>query len=127
MESNMLKYAPIFAAFLAFMTVPASAQQQEALLHKTAIAGAGLDIIIAMPKTDAPTVDYRSQPDPNIFYLAEGRLLVGVDNELEVLLDSLVKPVWTSSAGEIAGHDPQAIAIFLVPNGLNELTENHSE
>lgn len=55
----MLKHLSICAALIALATGSVNAQQQEAVLQKMQVPGAGFDIILAMPKPSGATYTRR--------------------------------------------------------------------
>ena len=113
----MLKQLSICAALIAVGTGSASAQQQEAVLQKIAVQGAGFDIILAMPKPAGATYNLAKSPDALLVHLIGDELALGFDGEEKMLkaLDSLQLPV---CAFHVEGKDSKArkpVAVYIVP------------
>jgi hypothetical protein len=68
------------------------------VLQKIELAGAGFDIILAMPKTPPATCDLAKSPDALVMHLIGGELTLGFDSEEKMLaaLESLRMPVCLS-------------------------------
>jgi hypothetical protein len=118
MEDTMLKHLTICAALIAFATGSAHAQQQ-AVLQKIEVAGAGFDIILAMPKIPGSTYDLAKSPEALVMHLIGGELALGFDSEEKMLaaLDSLRMPV---CAFHVEGKDraaPNPVSVYIVPKG----------
>ncbi len=116
----MLKTISICAALVVLCTCAANAQQQEAVLKKLEVPGAGFDIVIAMPKSQTgETIDYSKSPDALVVPLIGGELALAFDDEAAML-----KAINTLqlSAGDFDVQSknrklPKPIALYVVPNG----------
>ena len=74
----MLKLLSICAMFIALAMAPASAQQ-EAILRKVEVTGAGFDIVLAMSKPGGTTYDLAKSPEALLIHLIGGQLVLGFD------------------------------------------------
>jgi hypothetical protein len=115
----MLKQLLICAALIVPGTSSAGAQQQEAVLQKIEVPGAGFDIILAMPKPAGETVNLGNSPDALIVHLIGGELALSFDAEEKMLqaLGSLRLPV---CAFDVEGKDRKPlkpVAVYIVPTG----------
>ena len=109
----MVKYTLVCTTFAALMAGPAHAQQHEAILKKITFQGAGFDIVVAAAKPDGAVMDLRGQPDPNVAYTANGKLVLAIDDEVQKVLKDfsvLSKPPCIFDA------DGRPIALFIMPN-----------
>jgi hypothetical protein len=89
------------------------------VLQKIEVAGAGFDIILAMPKTPPATCDLAKSPDALVMHLIGGELTLGFDSEEKMLaaLESLRMPVCAfhlESEGQ-AARNP--VSVYIVPKG----------
>ncbi len=121
----MLKHSLICAALVALGTGSVNAQyaqhaqqgQQEATLQKVEVPGAGFDIVLAMPKSQAgATFDFGNSPDATIIYLTGGELALSFDGPEKMLqaLDSLQLPV---GAFHVDSKASKPVAVYIVPKG----------
>jgi hypothetical protein len=124
MEDTMLKYISICAALVALGMGSLNAQQakqvqQEAVLQKIKVPGAGFDILLAMPKSPAgATINYGNAPDATIIYLIGGELALSFDGAEKMLqaLDSLRLPACAFSVESKDGKSRKPVAVYIVPN-----------
>lgn len=115
----MLKHLSIGAALFAFATVSAHAQEQAAVLQKIEVAGAGFDIVLAMPKAPAATYDLAKSPEALVLHLIGGELALAFDGEEKMLkaLNSLQMP---ACAFHVESKNPTArnpVSVYVVPKG----------
>jgi hypothetical protein len=114
----MFKYVAICAAFLAIGTGPLSAQQQEAVLQKIELPGAGFDILLAMPKTPAGAmINLGDSPEALVVHLIGGELALAFDGEEKMIkvLDSLQRPICSFHAESKDLKSPTPAAVYVVP------------
>jgi hypothetical protein len=112
MEDDMLKYLFISGALITLGAQASNAQQQEAHLQRLAVSAAGFDIILVTAKQHSPRVDYRSDPNPHLIYLAGGELVHAYDSNMERLFPdvaSLLRPSCITRDGRTP------VAIYIVP------------
>ena len=112
----MLKHSLICAALVALGTGSVNAQQQEAVLQKVAVPGAGFDIILAMPKSPGTTINLGNSPDALVAHLIGGELALSFDGEEKMLkaLNSLQLPV---CALHVDSKASKPVAVYIVPMG----------
>src|SRR5262245_53989156 len=70
-------------------------QQHEAILQTIEVPGAAFDVIVAVPKTPAATVDLERSPDALIMHLVGGKLVLTFETGEQMLkvFDALQRPV----------------------------------
>jgi hypothetical protein len=122
----MLKLLSICAMFIALAMAPASAQQ-EAILRKVEVTGAGFDIVLAMSKPGGTTYDLAKSPEALLIHLIGGQLVLGFDAPEKMLaaLESVRSPVCTfhiESKGDTSPGSP--VAVFVTRKG-EELETGH--
>ena len=116
----MLKTISIFAALVVLGAGAANAQQQEAVLKKLEVPGAGFDIVIAMPKSHTgATINYDKSPDALIVRLIGGELTLAFEGEAAMLkaIDTLQL---SACAFHVESNDRKVskpVALYVVPNG----------
>jgi hypothetical protein len=116
----MLKHISICAALIAFATGSVNAQQQEAVLQKIAVPGAGFDIILAMPKSPGGvTYNLGNSPEALLVHLIGDEMALGFDGAEKMLkaLDALQLPV---CAFHVEGKDSKSrkpVSVYIVPKG----------
>jgi len=113
----MLKYFSISVVLLALGSNPSQAQQQEAMLHRVEVPGAGFDIIVARPKSPGSTVNLSSSPDALVIQIIGGELALSFDGEEKMLraLDSLQLPACAFQAERANSPSREPVAIYVVP------------
>lgn len=113
----MLKQLAILAALLAIGIGQAQAQKREGVLHRIAVPGADFDLVLAVPKPDAPPVaDFGNMPDALVIHLKGGDLALVFDDAGQMLeaLDILQRPVSTLYlSGE---GSQQSVVLHVAPN-----------
>lgn len=112
----MLKQFSICAVLLAFGIGQINAQQpqQEAVLQKIELPGAGFDIVLAMPKSPRTPIDLGSAPEAMVIYLVGGELALTFDSAETMLKarDSLGLPI---GAFHTDGRASKPIAVYAIP------------
>jgi hypothetical protein len=119
MEDTMLKQLSICAALVALATVSANAQQQ-AVLQKMEVPGAGFDLVIASPKfPGGATYDLSESPDALIIHLVGGELALGFEDwdKMVKALDTLRRPVGAFHVESPDRRSRIPVAVYLVPAG----------
>jgi len=112
----MLKYFSIFAVLFALGSNVAKAQQQEAVLHRVEVPGAGFDFVVATPKARGVIDDLGDTPDALLVRLDGGLAVAFESAELMMqTLDLLKQPVCTSHATSRDGKSRMPVAVYLVP------------
>ena len=113
----MLKHLSICAALLAFGTGSVNAQQQEAVLQKVDVPGAGFDIMLAMPKPSGVTYNLGNSPDALIVHLIGGELALGFDGAEKMLkaLESLRLPVCAFHVESKDSKSRKPVSVYIVP------------
>jgi len=108
----MLKSFSICAALIVLGTASVNAQQQEAVLQTVALPGTGLDIVLAMPKSPATTIDLAMSPDALVINLIGGKLALPFNSENEMLntLESLQRPGCTFQT-----QSKKSVSVYVVP------------
>jgi hypothetical protein len=107
----MFKKLSMCAALWAFGSVPAAAQQQEAVLKRLEVPGAAFDLVLAMPKSPPRQFyDLSESPDALVVHLIGGALVLTFEDALDMMkaAESLRSPVGTS---HVAGKETK----FRVP------------
>jgi len=107
------------AGFVAIAMESASAQQQEAVLQAIEVPGAAFDLIIAMPKVHAATIDLAMSPEALVVHLMGDRLALAFVDGAEMLktLDSLRHPVGTFDVQDRNGNSQIPLAVYVAPRG----------
>jgi hypothetical protein len=114
-EDIMLKHLAICAVLFAFGTAAANAQQQEAVLQRISVPGAGFDILLATPKQPRNIINLDMSPDALVVRLIGGELALSFDAETKMLqaLDSLRMP---ACAFHVKGSkSPKPVAVYVMP------------
>ena len=120
----MLKQLSICAALVAscagFVGIAASSagvQQQEAILQAIEVPGAAFDLMVAVPKTPAATVDLERSPEALVMHLVGGRLVLTFETAEQMLrvFDSLQRPVGALFTQDSGGNGRVPVAVYLVP------------
>lgn len=113
----MLRNISICAALVLLSTGAVNAQQQQATLQTVALPGTGLDIVLAMPKVPAATINLAMSPDAAVVGLIGGKLALAFNSQKESLRawEALQRP---GCAFELQGKDGTAlpIAAYVVPS-----------
>src|SRR5262245_12942326 len=98
----MLKQFSICAALVAsgagvvgIAAGSAKVQQQEAILQAIEIPRAAFDLMVAVPKTPAATVDLERSPEALVMHLPGGRLVLTFETAEQMLMvfDTLRRPI----------------------------------
>jgi hypothetical protein len=116
----MLKHFSICAMLIALSTSSVNAQQQEAVLRKLVVPGAGFDLLIAMPKSPGGvTYDFSESPDALIIHLIGGELALGFDDTEKMIkaLASLRRPVGAFHVESPNRRSRIPVAVYIVPSG----------
>jgi hypothetical protein len=116
----MPKHLSICAAFLAFGTGSLNAQQQEAVLQKMEVPGAGFDIVLAMPKSPAgATYNLGSSPEALIIHLIGEELALPFEAEENMLktLEFLQMPACAFHAENKDRTIRKPVAVYIIPKG----------
>ena len=108
----MLKSLSICAALIVLGTASVNAQQQEAILQTVELPGTGLDIVLAMPKSPAATINLAMSPDALIVGLVGGKLALPFNSENE-MLNTLVSLQRPGCAFQTQSKKP--VAVYVVP------------
>jgi len=114
----MLKHLSICAALVVLGTSAVNAQQQEAVLKKLEVPGAGFDIVIAMPKSQTgATIDYEKSPDALVVRLIGGELALAFDGEAAMLkaIDTLQLSVCAFHVESKDRKLSNPVALYVVP------------
>jgi hypothetical protein len=108
------------AVFIAVGAGGLNAQPREGILRNLQLQSSDYAIVVAMPKSPAgTTIDLRNQPDPTVVYIADGRLVLGIDREVERTINDISALLYPSCTFDAAGQDsnsPKPIAIYVVRN-----------
>jgi hypothetical protein len=112
----MLKYFSISVVLLTLGLSLAQAQQQEAVLYRVGVPGAGFDIIVAKPGSGA-TVNLDRSPDALVVQLIGGELALSFDSEERMLraLDSLQLPACAFQVERASSISREPVAVYVVP------------
>jgi hypothetical protein len=118
----MLKHLLVSGALIIFGATASNAQQREALLQRLEVPATDFDIILVTAKPGSPRVDYRSEPDPHLFYLAGGELVRDYDGEMQRLFPDVTSLLRPSC---LTRDDHTPVAIYIVPKvgGTSTLRE----
>ena len=103
------------AGFVGIAAGSAAVQQQEAILQAIEVPGAAFDLMVAVPKTHAATVDLERSPEALVMHLVGGRLVLTFETAEQMLrvFDSLQRPVGALFTQDSGGRVP--VAVYLVP------------
>jgi hypothetical protein len=85
------------------------------VLQKVEIPGAGFSIVIATAKLGGAIADFRSQPDPNLVYLADGELVHRFDELAD--LNALQAPASSFYVERSDGKPRAPVAIYVIRKG----------
>jgi hypothetical protein len=120
----MLKQFSICAALVAYCAGvvglaagSASVQQQEAILQAIEVPGAAFDLMVAVPKMPAATVNLERSPEALVMHLAGGRLVLTFETAEQMLrvFDSLQRPVGAFYTPDTSGNGRVPVTVYLVP------------
>jgi hypothetical protein len=113
----MLKYFSISVVLLTLGLSLGQAQQQEAVLHRVGVPGAGFDIIVARPSSSGETVDTGRSPDALVVQLIGGELALSFDSGERMLkaLDSLQLPACAFQVERASAVSREPVAVYVVP------------
>ena len=105
------------AGFVGIAAGSADVQQQEAILHAIEVPGAAFDLMVAVPKTPAATVDLERSPEALVMHLVGGRLVLTFETAEQMLrvFDSLQRPVGALFTQDSSGNGRVPVAVYLVP------------
>jgi hypothetical protein len=105
------------AGFVGIAVGSARVQQQEAILQAIEVPGAAFDLMVAVPKTPAATVDLERSPEALVMRLVGGRLVLMFETAEQMLrvFDSLHRPVGGFFTQDSSGNGGVPVAIYLVP------------
>jgi hypothetical protein len=112
----MLKHFSISVVLLTLGLSLAQAQQQEAVLHRVGVPGAGFDIIVARPGSSGATVNLGRSPDALVIQLIGGELALSFDSEERMLraLDSLQLPACAFQVERASSISREPVAVYVV-------------
>jgi hypothetical protein len=113
----MLKHLTICASLLALGTGSLSAQQQDAVLQRVALPGAGFDLMIATPKSPASVINLGGSPDALIVPLIGGELTLSFEDGEKMIeaIDSLRRPACAFRAESRDGKSTKPVSVYVVP------------
>jgi hypothetical protein len=116
----MLKYFSVSVVLLTLGSSLAQAQQQEAVLHRVGVPGAGFDIVVARPSSSGATINLGRSPDALVVHLIGGELALSFDSEVRMLkaLDSLQLPACAFQVDRVTGIPREPVAVYVVPKSL---------
>jgi hypothetical protein len=105
------------AGFVGIAAGSAGVQQQEAILQAIEVPGAGFDLMVAVPKTPAATVDLDKSPEALVMHLVGGRLVLTFETAEQMLkvFDTLQRPVGAVHVQHSSGNGRVPVAVYLVP------------
>jgi hypothetical protein len=118
MEENMIRLLTVGIALIALGIGAANAQQREAVLHKVKIPNVNFDVVVATAKPGAPIINLRGQPDPTVVYVADGNLVIGIDDKVAKMFKDISvigHPTCTFYTGRTGGSSGEPVALYLVP------------
>jgi hypothetical protein len=116
----MLKHLMVCGALLALGATPVAAQQQEAVLQRMRVAGADVDIVLAIPKSPPRMLDdLGMSPDALIIHLTGGQLVVAFEDPYEMLkaAESLRSSVSSFHCVTKDSKTCIPLALYVVPRG----------
>jgi hypothetical protein len=107
----------ICAALAVIAGGPVAAQEQEASLRRIEVSNAGFDIMLAMPKAPAVTIDLAESPDALVLRLAGGKFALGFESVEAMLdaIDTLCAPVGAAQVRHPGSGAAQPVAVYIVP------------
>ena len=113
----MLKRVSICAAFIVLGMTSLKAQQLEAVLQRVELPGAGVEVLLAMPKSPATTIDLGESPDALILHLSGGELALGFEDGRKMLevMDFLQHPACAFRAHSDGGKSAKPVSVYVVP------------
>jgi hypothetical protein len=116
-ERNMLKHILLCAPLVALGTSPSWAQQHEAALRQVELPGAGVNIVLAIPKSPAATVDLGESPDALVVPLIGGKLALTFEdgNKMIETIGALQRPACAFQAEGEDGKLTKPVAVYVVP------------
>ena len=92
-------------------------QEREASLIRLVVPASSFDIMLAVPKTPATTLDLGRSPDALLLHLIGGELALSFEN-FETMFEAmniLRSPVGASHVYDLRQIGPQPVALYLVP------------
>jgi hypothetical protein len=115
----MFKHLSICVALIGVSAGSVSAQQQEAVLQKIDVPGAGFDIVLAMPKSSGATYNLGASPDALLVHLIGDEMALGFDGAEKMLkaLDSLELPVCAFHVESQDSKSRKPVSVYIVPKG----------
>ena len=115
----MLKYLSICTALTVLGAGSVSAQQQETVLQRIEVPNAGFNIVLAVAKSNRPTLSLGGVADPNIVYLADGELVYAYTGHLQELLDvgALMVPACTFHVDRKDYSPLTPVTVYVIPKG----------
>jgi len=122
----MLRNLPI-CAFIGLAAAvgiaPAHGQQREATLQ--AFDAAGVTVVVATAKENAPAVDFRGTPDPTIVYLAGGELVHAYDHEMQALFPALHAVGSPACMLHVTGRagEQSPVAVYVIPRSKTAVVQ----
>ena len=114
----MLKHISICAALVFLGTGAVNAQQQQASLEHVELPGTGLDIVLAIPKSPASTINLAMSPDALVMNLIGGQLALAFNSETDALQTwaSLQRPGCAFQVQRKNDTAQTPIAVYVIPN-----------
>jgi hypothetical protein len=105
------------AGFVGIAAGSAGAQPQEAILQAIEVPGAAFDLMVAVPKAPAVTVDLDRSPEALVVHLVGGRLVLTFETPEQMLkvFDALQRPVGAFYGRDSSGKGQVPVAVYLVP------------
>jgi hypothetical protein len=113
----MFKQISICALLTLFGTSPLMAQQREAVLRTVELPDAGFNIVLAMPKSPAATVNLDRSPDALVVHLVGGELALTFEDPAKMLATagSLRFPACAFHVTAADGRTDMPVAAYVVP------------
>jgi hypothetical protein len=117
MEGSMLKRILICVAFSILGGTPTNAQRQEAVLQRIGLPGAGVDILLATPKSPAATIDLSESPEALIVPLVGNALTLVFEDGAEMLaaLEPLRYPGCSFLMSSKDGKSTKPVSVYFLP------------
>lgn len=114
----MFKTISIFSLLVALGTATTNAQQQEAILQNIELRGTGLDIVLAMPKSPAATINLGMSPDALVLTLTGGKLALAFNsaNDMMRMAEALRQPACDFQSESKNRTSRTPVAVYVVPN-----------